>query len=93
MEGVGRGRGATLPAWLAQQQQQQQGPGHAHGDAQAAGPSDAQLEQRYGDALSGVDEGVQRSLMEQQEQEVREAVRWAGSWVTVAPDTHGVPWL
>ncbi|GIL47036.1 hypothetical protein Vafri_3871 [Volvox africanus] len=80
MEGIGRGRGAVIPAWLQQQQQQQQlqqqqqnGIGH---NAEASGfgqPSDAQLSERYGDALVGLDDAAQRALMEQQEEEVRQA--------------------
>ncbi|GFR43964.1 hypothetical protein Agub_g5107 [Astrephomene gubernaculifera] len=74
MDGVGRGRGAVIPAWLQHQQQQQQaGPGHDANHAAVPEPTDAQLSARYGDALGSLDEEGQRALMEQQEQEVRQA--------------------
>ncbi|GLC37825.1 hypothetical protein PLESTB_001480500 [Pleodorina starrii] len=78
MEGVGRGRGAVIPAWLQQQQQQQlqlqhNGIGHDAAASASGQPTDAQLSERYGDALGGLDEASQRALMQQQEEEVRQA--------------------
>lgn len=79
MEGVGRGRGAVIPAWLQQQQQQQlqqqqhNGIGHSTEASSSGQPGETHLSERYGDALCELDEAAQRALMQQQEEEVRQA--------------------
>lgn len=87
--GVGRGRGAVVPAWLAQQQQQHaHAPGHG---SEHGGPEPADLQTK----LSDLDEDSQRQLLGEQEEAAREALRcvrigveqgWPGGWHPRAPD-------